>query len=67
MVLRITKKSPMIIAPCIPNLDQAIKTGGIAAIIIPKYGINPKKNVNNPHSNAKLMSKTKSINETLIP
>jgi len=48
-------------------LDQATSTGGIAAIIIPIYGINPSTNVNNPHSIAKLISNTKSMAETAIP
>jgi hypothetical protein len=48
VLLIVIKNSPIIIAPWIPYLDQATNTGGIAAIIMPIYGMNSRKNVNNP-------------------
>lgn len=57
----------MTIAAPIPYLAHATRTGGIAAIIIPIYGMKPRANVNNPHKTAKLMSKINRIAETPIP
>ncbi len=67
MVFIITKKMPMIMAACIPCLAQATNTGGIAASVMPMYGINPSIKVKSPQKIAKFMSKTRRIAETPTP